>query len=140
MWGAEPYPDYAAAVNDLGLLYRDKGDNDQSERLLRESLAMERRLLGDKHPELALALNNLALVQQRKGDLDAAESTFRQALAMQRELLGNVHPEVANTLNNLAFRARRPGRRCTARCRPKASHSRSIASSSPAIIPTSHAP
>jgi tetratricopeptide (TPR) repeat protein len=103
LWGAEPYPDYAAAVNDLGLLYRDKGDYDQSERLLRESLAMERRLLGGKHPELALALNNLALVLRRKGDLAGAEATYRQALAMQRELLGNVHPDVANTLNNLAF-------------------------------------
>ena len=103
LWGAEPYPDYAAALNDLGLLYRDQGDYDQSERLLRESLAMERRLLGDKHPELALSLNNLALVLRRKGDLAGAEATYRQALAMQRELLGNVHPDVANTLNNLAF-------------------------------------
>lgn len=103
LWGAEPYPDYAAAINDLGLLFRDKGDYDQSERLLRESLAMEQRLLGEKHPELALSLNNLALVLRRKGDLAGAEATYRQALAMQRELLGNVHPDVANTLNNLAF-------------------------------------
>ena len=103
LWGTEPYPDYAAAVNDLGLLFRDKGDYDQSELLLRESLAMERRLLGEKHPELALSLNNLALVLRRKGDLAGAEATYRQALAMQRELLGSVHPDVANTLNNLAF-------------------------------------
>ena len=38
LWGAEPYPDYAAAVNDLGLMLRDQGDYDQSEKLLRESL------------------------------------------------------------------------------------------------------
>ena len=103
LWGSEPYPDYAAAVNDLGLLLRDQGEYDESERLLRESLAMERRLVGDKHPGMALALNNLALVLWRKGNLKEAESTYRQALAMQRELLGDVHPDVANTLNNLAF-------------------------------------
>ena len=103
LWGSEPYPDYAAAVNDLGLLLRDQGEYDESEQLLRESLAMERRLVGDKHPGMALALNNLALVLWRKGDLKEAESTYRQALAMQRELLGDVHPDVANTLNNLAF-------------------------------------
>jgi tetratricopeptide (TPR) repeat protein len=103
LWGSEPYPDYAAAVNDLGLLLRDQGEYDESERLLRESLAMEQRLVGDKHPAMALALNNLALVLWRKGDLKEAESTYRQALAMQRELLGEVHPDVANTLNNLAF-------------------------------------
>jgi|HubBroStandDraft_1064217.scaffolds.fasta_scaffold00064_16 tetratricopeptide (TPR) repeat protein len=103
LWGTQPYPDYAAALNDLGLMYRDLGNYNGSERLLRESLAMERRLLGDKHPELALALNNLGLVERRNGDLAGAAGTFRQALAMQRELLGNVHPDVANTLNNLAF-------------------------------------
>src|SRR5579863_7110508 len=103
LWGAQPYPDYAGAVNDLGLMYRDQGDYGQSETLLRESLSMLHRLVGDKHPDVAQALNNLGLVQQRKGDLTGAETTFRQALAMQRELLGEVHPDVANTLNNLAF-------------------------------------
>jgi tetratricopeptide (TPR) repeat protein len=103
LWGAQPYPDYAAALNDLGLLYRDQGDYVESEQLLRESLAMLHRLLGDKHPDVAQALNNLALVQQRQGDLNGAEATFRQAIAMQRELLGAVHPDLANTLVNLAF-------------------------------------
>ena len=103
LWGVQPYPDYAGAVNDLGLMYRDQGDYGQSETLLRESLSMLHRLVGDKHPDVAQALNNLGLVQQRQGDLTGAETTFRQALAMQRELLGEVHPDVANTLNNLAF-------------------------------------
>jgi tetratricopeptide (TPR) repeat protein len=103
LWGSQPYPDYADAVNDLGLMFRDQGDLEQAERLLRESLAMQRRLYGERHPELALSLNNLALVLQLKGDLDGAEATYRQALAMRRELLGPLHPEVANTLNNLAF-------------------------------------
>ena len=103
VWGDEPYPDYAAALNDLGLMFRDQGDYARSEMLLQESLVMERQLLGAKHSELALMLNNLALVQQQKGNLNEAEATFRQALAMQRELLGATHPDVANTLNNLAF-------------------------------------
>jgi tetratricopeptide (TPR) repeat protein len=103
LWGAQSYPDYAAAVNDLGLLYGAQGDYARSEPLLRESLAMLHRLLGDKHSELSFALENLAQVQEGKGDFDDAEVTFHQALAMQRELLGEVHPAVANTLNNLAY-------------------------------------
>jgi tetratricopeptide (TPR) repeat protein len=103
VWGDEAYPDYAAALNDLGLMLRDQGDYAQSEQLLMEALVMERKLLGDKHSELALMLNNLALTLWRKGDLAQAESTYRQALAMQRELLGDAHPDVANTLNNIAF-------------------------------------
>ena len=103
LWGAQPYPDYADALNDLGLLLRSKGDYVASEQLLRESLAMKRRLLGDRHPEIAMSLNSVAEVLQLKGDLAEAESTYRRALAMQRELLGDAHPEVALTLNNLAW-------------------------------------
>jgi len=103
LWGAEPYPDYADALNDFGLLLREEGDYDQSEKVLQESLAMYRRLLGDRHPNVGNALNNLGLVQHRKGDLATAESTFRQALALQRELLGEMHPDVAMSLTNLAY-------------------------------------
>ena len=103
LWGTEPHPDYADALNDMGLLLRYKGDYEESEQLLRESLAMYRRLLGDKHPEVAMSLHNLAQVLELEGDLNGANSTFQQALAMQRELLGNVHPDVALTLYNLAW-------------------------------------
>jgi tetratricopeptide (TPR) repeat protein len=102
LWGAEPYPDYADALQALGLMLQDQADYGQSEKLLRESLAMYRRLLGDKHPDVALALENLGLVQHQKGNLAAAESSYRQALAMERELLGEVHPDVALILSNLA--------------------------------------
>jgi len=102
LWGDQPYPDYANELNDLGLLLRSKSEYAESERLLRESLAMQRRLLGDKHPSIAIGLNNIALVLHLKGDLEGAASTYQQALGMQRELLGKVHPEVASTLYNLA--------------------------------------
>ncbi|MBS0365535.1 MAG: tetratricopeptide repeat protein [Proteobacteria bacterium] len=102
LWGTTPYPDYAHALNDLGLMYRDRGDYERSETLLRESLAMERRLVGDKHPDLALMLDNLGVVQERRGNPAAAATTFRQALDMQRELLGETHPDVANTVDLLA--------------------------------------
>ena len=103
LWGSQPYPDFAAALNDLGLMLYAKGDYDQSVRLLQESMAMNRRLLGDKHPEIAVSLNNVANVLLDKGDLAGAESSLRQCLAMRRELLGNEHPLVAQTLNNLAY-------------------------------------
>lgn len=103
LWGSQPYPDYADALNDLGLLMRSHGDYEQSERLLRESLAMKRRLLGDPHPEIAMSLDSVGQVLQLKGDLEKARSTYLQALAMQLKLLGPVHPDVALTLDNLAW-------------------------------------
>ena len=103
LWGAQPHPDFAAGLNDLGLMLYDKGDYEQSVRLLQESMAMNRRLLGEKHPEIATSLNNIANVLHDKGDLAGAESGYRQSLVMRQELLGHVHPLVAQTLNNLAF-------------------------------------
>lgn len=101
--GTDPHPDLAEAINNLAFVYEEKADHDDAEKLFREGLAMNRRLLGDKHKEIAIGLSNLAYVLQEKGDLSHAEVTFRQTLAMQRELLGNVHPDVAMTLNNLAY-------------------------------------
>lgn len=103
LWGTQPYPDYADAINDLGLLQLEQGDYRQSEQLFRESIAMKRRLLGDKHPEIATGLNNLGLVLDDDGNLSGAEAAYREALAMEKALLGEVHPAVANTLNNLAY-------------------------------------
>jgi len=104
LWGTQPYPDFAASLNDLGLmLYYDKADYDRAEQLLLESMAMKRKLLGDKHPEIATSLSNIADVLHNKGDLAGAEKDYLQSLAIYRELLGNEHPYVARTLNNLAF-------------------------------------
>lgn len=101
--GTEPHPDLAEAINNLGFLYEEESNHDAAEKLFREALAMNRRLLGDKHKEIAAGLSNLAFVEKEKGDLTHAEANFRQALAMQRELLGEMHPDVAMTLNNLAY-------------------------------------
>jgi tetratricopeptide (TPR) repeat protein len=103
LWGSQPHPDFAFTLNDLGLMLYDKGEYDRSEQLLRESMAMNRLLLGDKHPEIATSLNNIASVLHDKGDLAGAESNYQECLAMRRELLGSAHPLVAETLNNLAF-------------------------------------
>lgn len=103
LYGTQPHPFLAEAINDLGVMLGENSEYDSAEQLITEAIAMKRVLLGDKHPEVAMGLNNLAHVLHNKGDLSGAESHYRQALAMQRELLGNVHPDVADTLNNLAF-------------------------------------
>jgi tetratricopeptide (TPR) repeat protein len=100
--GTEPHPDTAEAINDLAVLLWRNADYDDSERYFVESLAMYRRLLGDKHIYIAHGLVNYASALQDKGDLTRAEPLYRQALDMFRELLGEAHPKVALTLHNLA--------------------------------------
>ncbi len=100
--GGNPYPDLAEVLNDMGVLLWRHGDLDEAEAFYRESLAMNRKLLGDKHPEIANGLENVAMSLQDKGDLAGAEDMYRQSLTMRRELLGENHPEVGRTLMNLA--------------------------------------
>ena len=100
--GNEPHPDLAEVLNDMGYVFDENGDLDDAEKFYRESLAMNRRLLGDKHPYIANELENVAITAQDKGDLAGAETLYRQSLEMHRELLGEDHPEVGRTLFNLA--------------------------------------
>jgi len=101
-WGEEPHPDLAEVLNDMGLLYYESGSLEQAERFYRESLTMNRRLLGDRHPEIANGLENVAMTLQDRGDLAAAELLYRESIDLRRDLLGPNHPEVGRTLLNLA--------------------------------------
>ena len=93
----------ATLMDTMGNVYNDLGLYDQAEGLLRESLEIRKRVLGNENPEVATSLHNLAKVLYRKNDYDGAEACYREALAMQRKLLGNEHPDVAETLNFLAL-------------------------------------
>ncbi len=100
--GNEPHPDLAEVLNDMGWLYYLRGDSEQAEKFYRESLAMNRRLLGEKHVEIANGLANVAATLWDKEDLAGAETLYRQSLALRRELQGERHPDYGETLFNLA--------------------------------------
>ncbi|MGC1386641.1 MAG: toll/interleukin-1 receptor domain-containing protein [Steroidobacteraceae bacterium] len=101
--GGAPHPALAEAINDLAVLQIDNDQPDEAEKLMVESLAMYRRLYGEKHADIAMGLTNLALIYWRKGDLDRAEATYREAYTMQRQLLGENHADVAFSLGKIAF-------------------------------------
>ena len=41
LYGSEPHPDLADAVNDLGSLLEENGDYDEAEKLYREAVALQ---------------------------------------------------------------------------------------------------
>jgi tetratricopeptide (TPR) repeat protein len=100
--GNEPHPDLAEVLNDMGYVFDENGDLDNAEKFYRESLAMYRRLLGDKHPYVATELENVAFTAQSKGDFASAEALLRQSLEIHRDLQGESHPEFGRALFNLA--------------------------------------
>ena len=65
-----PHPQLAEALNNLGFVIDETGQNSEAEQLFREALEMKRVLLGSDHPEIAIGLNNVAfaLYEQRKYD------------------------------------------------------------------------
>ncbi|MFN7922236.1 MAG: tetratricopeptide repeat protein [Bryobacteraceae bacterium] len=81
-------------------LARRERNLDTAESMARESIAIRKRVLGERHHLTADSINTLALVKQAKGDLKEAESLFLEVLAM-RDILGpREHLETA-LLSNL---------------------------------------
>ena len=101
--GSEPDPALAGTINDLAVMLDNNQNYDESESLFVESLAIWRRVYGEKHADIASGLSSLAWVLSNKGDFTRSEATYREALAMQRELLGELHPDYAFTLGALAY-------------------------------------
>jgi serine/threonine-protein kinase len=107
-------PGYAAALGNLGLLLRDQGDLAGAERLLRESLALDREILGEEHPSFAGSLVNLAVVVRDRGDPAAARPLLLQALAILEPAVGREHWTVARARQGLGVCFLREGRRAEA--------------------------
>jgi tetratricopeptide (TPR) repeat protein len=102
----------------LGSVYREVGDTEKSEAMLRQALAIRQRLFGENllvaESMLELSATLQAYVFRFETEavyrsppaaltakLTEAESLARQALAMRRRLLGNEHVDVADALNEL---------------------------------------
>ncbi len=95
-------PLIAQALNDLGLIARQRGDLEKGEQLLKEALALDPAKHGQEIEKLA-TINNLASLLQDQGRYQEAESYFRQALEAKRRLLGPNHPSLGRAANNLAL-------------------------------------
>jgi tetratricopeptide (TPR) repeat protein len=91
--GANP-ADVATTLKSLAAVLRQRSRMDEALPLVREALALQRRLLGPSHPEVALTLTAVADLMN---DPAAAESLYRQARDIQRAALGPDDVAVAYT-------------------------------------------
>ena len=76
---------------------------DEPALLVREAVAMQKKLLDSEHPSVANALGNLAHVLEREGNLQEAESLQREAVAIRRKKLGAQHPVLGMSLYELGI-------------------------------------
>src|SRR5262245_21633424 len=74
----------------------------EAEPLLRQALAICRKVLGENHPDTATSYSNVASCLDAQGKSSEALPLFRQALAIYRKVLGEDHPSTAHSYNNVA--------------------------------------
>jgi CHAT domain-containing protein/tetratricopeptide (TPR) repeat protein len=81
---------------------RGRGKYEAAVPLARQSLALRKEILGEKHPDYAHGLHNLAELYRAVGDYDKALPLQERARAIYRAALGEKHPDYAGSLHNLA--------------------------------------
>ncbi len=78
-----------------------RGEHGQAEILLRETLVIQKRVLGKEHPDSLTAMNSLALTLERQGKYVKAEVLYRESWEFNRSIRGPDHPHTQITMNNL---------------------------------------
>jgi CHAT domain-containing protein/tetratricopeptide (TPR) repeat protein len=96
------HQDVAQVLNNLAVLFDDKGDYVKAEAVYQRALTISEKRLGPEHPDVAATLANLAALHINIGDYAKAEAVYQRALTIREKILGPEHPEVGATLANLA--------------------------------------
>jgi len=95
-------PSTAIALNNLGSVYKSRGDYGRALATYEKSLEISRKVFGTEHPDSATTMNNLATVYAAMGDLARAQDLFQRSLATTEKVFGSNHPRTATALSNLA--------------------------------------
>jgi tetratricopeptide (TPR) repeat protein len=100
----------AELLNLIGNSYRQIGSLDQAETMLRQAVAIRRKVFGSETPEVAQSLNDLGLVLIAQQKLSEAEEAVAEALATRQKLFGTENADAATSLNDLSAIYREMGK------------------------------
>jgi CHAT domain-containing protein/Tfp pilus assembly protein PilF len=101
---------YAVALNDLGVVYKQQGKYVEAEESLRRALAITEAALGANHPETAKALIQVGLVLDYQGRYTEAAELLKRASTIQERSLGPNHPDLSYSISTLGIEYWRLGR------------------------------
>ena len=91
----------AASYNEIGLVYRAKGDYSKALECYLKALAIREKVFGTEHPDTATTYNNIGLVYNEQGDYGKALEYYFKDLAICEKVLGTEHPSTATSYNNI---------------------------------------
>ena len=92
----------AETTNGLAYLYRQKGEYTESEKYFNQTIAIQKKIFGNKSIPIAVTLNDFAELYSLRSEYSEAESMYKKALNIRREMLPTNHPDIAVTLTDLA--------------------------------------
>ncbi len=94
--------DTLEALNDLALVYHQRGAMAEAIVATRKVLEGFERTLGSVHEKTQTTRGNLATMLQARGELDEAGKLMRRIYELRRQTLGPTHADTLLMLNNLA--------------------------------------
>ncbi len=80
----DEHPDTLISLNNLALLFDNKGEFDRALPLYEECLAKRKRVLGDEHHDTHDSLDNLAGLFKSKGEYDRALPLYEECLSKRK--------------------------------------------------------
>ena len=95
------HPHVGMYLNNLGDVYRKKGDFRKAEGIYFKAIATLEAALGPEHVEVAEALNSMGLVLKKRADYEGARAHYERAIAIVLKAFGEKHYKVGIYLNNL---------------------------------------
>ena len=93
---------FADLLNNFALLYGNRTDFADAERLQRRALPLAERAFGRESPEYATLQANLAAVLDMQGKYEQAEPLYKKSIALEEKVLGPDHPNTIQTMTTYA--------------------------------------
>ncbi len=95
-------PELTHYMGDLASGYKNYGQYDEAESIMREVLTIRKDAYGDQDPRVASILYRLGRLMYVRRDLAQADSCFQASYEVQRQIYGPDHPAVADLMQNMA--------------------------------------
>ena len=80
-------------LHGLALSYNCVGRSQEAEELLRKTLEMKKRILGEEHPDTFETMHGLAVCYNSLEQFEMADALFHKTLEMRARVLGDGHPD-----------------------------------------------
>jgi tetratricopeptide (TPR) repeat protein len=96
------HPQVGWALNNLGLVERERGNHEAARDYFQQSVEVAEKAHGPDHADVATQLKNMAVEMHILGDSEAAIPEMERALAIREKVYGSEHSYVGYILLELA--------------------------------------